>query len=217
MQPTQIVMVQNADIKLELSQHAMLGAGNQYRVKDCSALAVFLSDLQASKRINRIYELEKDFRHPGYLALMPISTSFLLGEGHLATWAKQAAGHVLSSGMIPQIEQPMPCIESMETWSAKNTALLVQSYVLSATSHDLATCVMEGMDARRVAEILCIPPDRYSIPMVVATGYDYFEQGNEQMGRTPRLDLEEVVFGDTFGAPLVLEDEEPVEDDAASA
>ena len=195
----------------------MLGTGNQYRVKDCSALAVFLSDLQASKRIHRIYELEKNFRHPGYLALMPLSTSFLLGEGHLATWAKQAAGHVLSSGMIPQIEQPMPCIESMQTWSAKNTALLVQSYVLAATSHDLATCVMEGMDARRVAEILCIPDDRYSIPMVVATGYDYFENNDKQQETTPRLDLEEVVFGDTFGAPLVLENEESDDDDTATA
>ena len=115
----------------------MLGPGNRFRTSDCSALAVFLADLQASKRISRIYQLEQDWgqRHPAYMNIFPISATFLLGEGHAATWLKQATT-TLASYAQPQ---PMPQIESMESWAAKNTALVVQSYVLAATSHNLGT------------------------------------------------------------------------------
>lgn len=191
-------MVQNPERKQELADSAMLGVGNQYRTRDCSALAVFLSDLQASKRIQRIYELEQGKRHPDYLAMMPVSSSFLLGEGHLATVLKQVTTDVFSEFG----EQAMPQIEPIHSWSSKNTALVVQSYVLAATSHNLATCVMEGFDARRMQEILRIP-DRYCIPMVVATGYDYDDNDDTTQEYTPRLNLDEVVFADEFGEPWV--------------
>jgi hypothetical protein len=61
--------------------------------------------------------------------------------------------------------------------------------------------MMEGFDARRVKQILKVP-DRYGIPMMVATGYEYTGQGSNEQQRTPRLDKEEVFFGDTFGEPL---------------
>ena len=87
---------------------------------------------------------------------------------------------------------------------------------------------MEGYDARRLKEILRIP-ERYGAPLVVATGYEYdappvvHELGEEQdeveetsiRRRTPRLDLSDVFFGDTFGAPLdLLEDRDMAEDTA---
>lgn len=192
----------------------MLGPGNQYRTRDCSALAVFLSDLEASKRIQRIYELEQDWgnRHPAYLSIMPLSTSFLLGEGHAATWIKQLATCAVSE----VTQQPMPTIDSIDAWAAKQTALLAQSYVLACASHDLATCMMEGFDGRRLKQVLRIP-DRYSIPMVVATGYDYetdFVPSDETL--TPRLDVSEVVFDNVFGEPYEPEEEND-DDKSASA
>mmetsp|Transcript_7249 Transcript_7249/g.9453 ORF Transcript_7249/g.9453 Transcript_7249/m.9453 type:complete len:266 (+) Transcript_7249:54-851(+) len=196
LQPTQIILVQSKNIKDALSDQVMLGAGNQFRVKDCSVLAVFLADLEAGKRIKRIYQLEQDAggRHPNYMASMPIASSFLLGEGHAATFAKNLTTEIMSK------IKPMPQIESSREWSYKNTSLATQSYMLAATSHDLATTPMEGFDPRRAMEVLRIP-DRYAIPMMVATGYDYDEGKNF----TPRLGLNESVFGDTFGAPLVLD------------
>lgn len=189
----------------------MLGAGNQYRTRDCSALAVFLADLQASARIQRIYQLEKDSgtRHPNYLAMMPVSTAFFLGEGHAATFLKQVTTDLVST----RLQQPMPEIEPIQTWAYKNTSLAVQSYVLAATSYDLQTSIMEGFDARKVKEILRIP-DRYGIPMMVATGYEH----EKNTAVTARLNLDEVVFGDNFGAPLTLEMADDVaEEGAASA
>lgn len=181
----------------------MLGPGNQFRTRQCAALAVFLSDLQASQRIQRIYQLERaaGVRHPNFLALFPISTAFFLGEGHAATLLKQ-----VTTNFVSRQTAPMPEIEPIQAWSYKNTALAVQTFVLAATSHNLQTSIMEGLDPRRVKEILRIP-DRYGIPMVVATGYEY-EDESDKAAMTPRLDVSEVVFGDTFGAPLDWDDEE---------
>lgn len=170
----------------------MMGPGNQFRVQQSSAVAVFLSDLEPSKRINRIYDLEKDHRHPNYKASFPLSTSFLLGEGHAANLIKGVAMGVMSS------VSPMPEIDPVQAWSYKNTSLLAQTFVYAAESHGLATTMMEGFDPRRTREVLRIP-DRYAIPLMVATGYEYEEEQGQEM--TPRLDLSEIVFSDTFGAP----------------
>jgi nitroreductase len=208
-QPTNIILVQSQEIKDQLSQHAMLGPGNQFRTRDASALAVFLSDLEVNKRINRIYELEKDHRNPNYLSSLPMTASFLTGEGHAATLLKGIATDILSE------VQPMPVIEPIQAWSYKNASLMAQTFVYSAESHELATCMMEGFDARRVKEILRVP-DRYAIPLIVATGYEYEDPSTFQ--RTPRLLLEEVVFGETFAEPLELgADVESSEDDNDAA
>lgn len=168
----------------------MLGIGNKYRTQQASAVAVFLSDLEPSKRIDKIYRLEKDHRHPNYSATMPMVTSFLIGEGHAATAIKGVATQFLSA------IQPMPDIEPVHSWSYKNTGLLAQSFVYAAASHDLATAMMEGFDPRRVKEILSIP-DRYAVPLMVATGYEYEDE--PEVENTPRLDVSEVVFEDAFG------------------
>lgn len=65
---------------------------------------------------------------------------------------------------------------------------------------------MEGYDARRVAQTLHIPYDRYRIPMMVATGYEYIEpsaSGDEthQHTPTPRLPMQDVFFDNSFGQP----------------
>jgi nitroreductase len=190
--------VRKREIKRTLADHAMLGTGNSYRVNDASAIAVFLSDLQVHKRLERIMELERKSgsRDPNYLATLPVVSTFLLGEGQLATMMKQFATNTLSS------LKPMPSIDNIEAWSYKNTSLMAQTFVLAATSHGLATCMMEGFDARRVRQILRVP-DRYGIPMMVATGYEYTDNTNTNQQQTPRLNKEEIFFGDTFGEPLL--------------
>jgi len=209
LQPTHVLMVQCPEIKTKLADHAMLGIGNQYRVKDSSAVAVFLADLEVHKRIDRIFELEQGCRDPNYLATFPIASSFLMGEGHAATLLKQIATDAISE------IQPMPSVEPVQAWSYKNAGLMAQSYTLAATSYDLATCMMEGYDVRRAKDVLRVP-DRYAIPIMVATGYEYEDPAT--FVPTPRLRMDEVVFCDTFGAPLDLsDDEEPTDEDIPDA
>mmetsp|Transcript_8419 Transcript_8419/g.20680 ORF Transcript_8419/g.20680 Transcript_8419/m.20680 type:complete len:266 (-) Transcript_8419:861-1658(-) len=194
LQPSQIILVESKYTKDTLSETSMMGPGNQFRVQQASVVAVFLSDLEPSKRINRIHQLEKDFRHPNYRASFPVSTSFLLGEGHAANLVKDIATGLLSN------LSPMPEIDPVKSWSYKNTGLLAQTFVYAAESHGLATAIMEGFDPRRTREVLRIP-DRYAIPLMVATGYEYADENDTEEEMAPRLDLSEVVFSDTFGEP----------------
>ncbi len=219
-------------IKATLSKHAMLGFGNQYRTNDASAIAIFCADLEPSKRIDRIFAMERESgtREDGYLAVLRVASSFLTGESstlssnnasgsstHVSSFLKRA----FTSALSPV--QPMPTMENVESWSYKNAGIMSQMYTMSATAHGLSTCMMEGFDARRAKEILRIP-DRYGIPLMVATGYDYgvppvvHADLNDDLDsvvddtsgrsstqkRTPRLEMNEVFFGDTFGEPLDL-------------
>lgn len=187
----------------------MLGPGNIYRTMDASVMAVFLSDLEPHKRLERIIELEKNsnVRSKQYMASFPIASTFLMGQGKVATLMKQIATDVMSP------VQPMPNIDSVKSWSYKNTSLVAQTFVLAATSHGLATCLMEGFDDRRVKEVLRIP-DRYGIPLMCCVGYEYKDEhekggnhvSNNSEQRTPRLNQNEVFFGDTFGSELKLDD-----------
>lgn len=178
----------------------MLGPGNVFRALDCSAIAVFLSDLEPQKRIKRIVDLEKqsNSRTKEYIATLPLISSFLMGEGSMATTLKQIATHLMSP------VQPMPTIDSIQAWSYKNTSLMAQTFVLAATSHGLGTCLMEGYDSRRVQEVLRIP-DRYNIPLMCCIGYEFEENESNTKNRAPRLELSEVFFSDVFGQELDLE------------
>lgn len=201
-QPTNVIIIRNQIVKDELAKTAMLGPGNMYRTRDASAIAVFLSDLEPHKRLDRIVKLERNsgVRTKPYLASLPIVSTFLMGQGRVATMMKQVATDLMSPA------QPMPTIDSIQAWSYKNTSLMVQTFVFSATSHGLNTCLMEGYDSRRVKEVLKIP-DRYDIPLMCGVGYEY--EGNEKGSRrsTPRLDADEVFFSDTFGQQLEISEE----------
>lgn len=191
--------MRDQSVKDQLANEAMLGPGNQFRTKDASALAVFLADLEPTKRLDRIYQLEKDAgRPPNYLTSLPLVPSFLIGEGHAATLIKSVATSMLSE------VQAMPVVEPVQAWGYKNASLVAQNYVLAAESHGLATCLMEGFDGRRMQKILQVP-DRYAIPLVVATGYEFEDPST--FIETPRLNLDEIVFDDKFGTPTTLPQE----------
>jgi hypothetical protein len=119
--------------------------------------------------------------------------------------------------------QLLPSLVSSETWSQKNTMLIAMSYMLACTSYGLATCPMEGYDARGIKKALGITPSgRYSIPLIVSTGLPYYQQmtttrdekddetddvglchGREQENMSPRYPIENVIFGNTFGTPAI--------------
>lgn len=190
-------MVQDPKVKEQLANDAMLGKGNQFRTKDCSALVVFLADLEPDLRIERIMELEERKRHPNYTAIFPVSTSFLLGQGHLATFVKQ-----ISTRVVSRVMKPMPTIDPVLAWSYKNTSLYGQTFLLACTSHGLATSIMEGFDAPRLCRTLLVPQDRYAVPFVVAVGIPFTAENGEDDSTTPRLPLSDMVFRESFGVPF---------------
>eukprot|EP00466_Bigelowiella_natans_P002569 jgi/Bigna1/91846/estExt_fgenesh1_pg.C_1240008 len=62
-------------------------------------------------------------------------------------------------------------INSPKEWALKNTMIAVSFYLLAATSLGLATAPMEGFNEDVILKILGIPEGRYTIPLVIPTGY----------------------------------------------
>ncbi|KAL3816977.1 hypothetical protein ACHAXA_011765 [Cyclostephanos tholiformis] len=242
LQPTSVILLRSPAIKRTLAEHAMLGVGNKYRTIDSSGIAIFCADLRPGMRVHRIHELEREAgtREDGYMSVMRVASTFLTGEGgfgggggggRLSAFAKRMFTDALSP------VRPMPTMEDVGMWSYKNAGIISQLYTMAASAHGLSTCMMEGYDARRAMEILRVPHERYGLPIMVATGYEYGalpavhadtlggkddeeeeEYDHERCGRTPRLGMNETFFGDTFGEPLdfLLNGITPLESETAT-
>ena len=68
----------------------------------------------------------------------------------------------------------------------------------AATANGLATCPMEGFDERRLCYSLGINTERYSIPLVVSTGYALEDNSGDmekefEVKKKARFDLEDMV------------------------
>ena len=94
--------------------------------------------------------------------------------------------------------RPVPQPVAAEAWALKSAMLAAQTYLLAATARGLATAPMEGFDADRLRAYLDVPP-RYSLPLVVATGYA--PAGATASETSPRLPAEDMFFEDRFGNP----------------
>lgn len=121
------------------------------------------------------------------------------------------------SKLIPTDIQMFPTLTSAETWAQKNTMLVAMTYMLACTSRGLASCPMEGIDAAGLRKVLGIPRGRFSIPLIVSTGTPYQRSVNESSETddvglshgddgnfSPRYNVEEVVYGNSFGSPCDL-------------
>jgi curved DNA-binding protein CbpA len=149
---------------------------------------------------------------------VPLSSFIRLGVSIVGGFARLLKRYTKYNNI-----QLLPSLVSSETWSQKNTMLIAMSYMLACTSYGLATCPMEGYDARGIKKALGITPSgRYSIPLIVSTGLPYYQQmtttrdekddetddvglchGREQENMSPRYPIENVIFGNTFGTPAI--------------
>ena len=201
LQPYKGIVIRDVEQKLALSE-TMLGLGNIDRVKDAAMTIVFLADKKPTRNTKKLMKLEMDAgKSPEYIHSLPAKMSFLAGNGVIAMKIKQAATHLLSP------LKGMPIVEPVDNWSTKNTVIAAQTLMLSAAAHGYASCPMEGFDARRLAYLLKIPLDDYSIPLVVSIGLEDVEaeaalnkQDNANV-RT-RYPLEDVFFSSEYGKRL---------------
>jgi len=207
LQPYRIVVVQSKEQREALAG-AMLGPSNARRVREAPVTVVFAADRDPSQLTRRVMKLETEHgADPAYVARLPATVSFLLGKGLLSKAFRAAATHLLSP------LSPTPKIShSLDGWACKNTALAAGTFMLAAQAHGLATAPMEGFDERRVGFLLRIPADRFSIPLVVTTGYSAKEadgrEGEDKKKPRPRSPLSEVASADYFGAPFPDRDQE---------
>ena len=172
----------------------MLGS-NSRKVTEAPVTAVFCADLEPASLLPQLAEA---YRARGVsenaLRTLQFNVEFLLGRGGGRGSGGQntqggAAGVGVGGGVgggggggggvddiasllsrAVSVIQPTPTVNSSEAWGFKNTALAAQTYMLAASAHGVGTCPMEGFDIERLRDALSLPR-RYSVPLVVATGY----------------------------------------------
>lgn len=167
----------------------MLG-GNARKVKDSSFSIVFASDLEPSKRVPSIEQLEKDAGRPDALiGMIAPAIRLFANEGAVASGLKCAMSSLLSP--VVAVPNFTPTI----AWSYKQTMMAASTYILAAKSLGLDTCAMEGFDETKVKNALGIP-DRYSVPVVIATGY---AKKDDQDIPAPRLPKDVLFAHQRFG------------------
>ena len=144
--------------------------------------------------MNNIIELEhskgKPTQYLRNLSLNPINFAGGGGvcqEGPLASI--RARIFTLGSNIVPS-----PTPNSTEGWAFKNTSLAAMTYMLAATGYGIGTHPMEGFDGKRIRQLLKVP-NRYSIPLIIPTGYEIQEnENNPNHIRNHRINSEKIFY-----------------------
>jgi nitroreductase len=153
--------------------------------------------------------------NPKYVSSLPSKISLLLGSGWLSSRLRALGSHLASP------LTPTPVIDpSKEPWAAKNAGFMAQTLMLAATAHGLRTLPMEGYDERRLAYVLGIDLEYYTIPLCVVVGHSAeagdrlrelasgnLSEVNPSIDKYPtkvRFPVSDVAYSDKFGGPLQL-------------
>ena len=153
------------------------------------------------KLVNDLVDLETNAgTDMGYLRDLSTKIKFLLGNGG---WASSRIS-ILATHLASAIS-PAPIINSdTAAWSVKNTIFAAQTFILAAAAHGLSTAPMEGFDERRLCYALNIPMKRYTIPMVICTGYSADIKSKLEVDKKMtekgkrRYPLENICYSDKF-------------------
>jgi nitroreductase len=211
-QPYKMIMVHTPEQKNNLS-YCVLGP-NKQRVLDSDCTVLFLADKHICctfpKYIDFIKKNSKLDRIPNKNILRSMMLQITIFSSGIPLPRIIASPITFISRIIISIINwftksfyPLPSLSSAETWTTKQIMLVVMTYLLSCTSHGLATIPMEGINAGLLRQKFNIPT-RYSIPVIVSTGVAYHQPTNKPVSdiTTRRYPLDEMIFDDTFGKRL---------------
>lgn len=120
--------------------------------------------------------------------------------------------------LVSHVTQTPTLPSSLEAWAVKNAMLAAQNYMLALAAQGYDACPMEGFDARRVKDVLSVPQDRFSVPVIIPAGVELLREeqgegqgeGAEEGARVerPRFAFEDVFSQDTLDFPLYREDDD---------
>ena len=186
LQPYRVVMVTDARARERVAT-SMLGAANAARVRDAPLVAVFAADLHSSECVGEVQEMEAAAggKSPAYLRELPFAVAAFSGGGGggggCGDLRSAAVGALTSLAGVPLPPFGVPGI----AWAYKQAALAAMTYVYAATSQGLATRMMEGLDPARAAAAVGLAAPRFSVPLVVVTGYELEPQPGGAAGAAP--------------------------------
>ena len=194
LQPWTAVVVSDPEKRKELHFAAM----SQQKILEAPITVVFAANLNALANQSKVISMgvQSGTMTEAEARDMNVKTTALLHPGPLCIL--QAAKFVV--GSVWSLFKPMtvPPI-NLKAYVWKQTLMPVQTFMLAASSHGLATCPMEGFDERRVREVVGLPSN-FSIPIIVSLGYasDHVINSKPQSLRIPP---NEQFFDNTFANP----------------
>jgi nitroreductase len=227
-QPYKLVLVHSPEQKKAMAKHCI--GGNAYRVRDSDCTAIFLADREVVRSMPKYGSFlkatsEKRSGQRGPLLKIQVLIAMFSSGYPLPrilsvpiSFCVRAAVSVLS--ILIGRWMPLPSLSGAETWATKNTMLVAMAYMLGCTANGVSTTPMEGFNGPGIRNALKIPR-RYSIPLIVSTGMPYLRpvdatetlaDSSDDVGMkhgkpgtnsgTPRYPIDEVIFGDVFGAAM---------------
>lgn len=113
---------------------------------------------------------------------------FARGPFNVLGWLRTLAAFML--GLQRPILRPPSGPSEHESWAVKSASLACAHAILAARARGLDTCPLEGFDSRRVARLLGLRGDRYSLPMILAVGY---REDTGRMDPQWRRDIDKLV------------------------
>jgi len=211
-QPYKVVLVHSPEQKLALSKYCLGPNGGRVRDSDCTA--IFLADRQVFRTLSRFRQFLNATRQPNrtppsrkdlfvlqfYITLF--SSGYPLPRFLSAIMSFAVRTCVAILNLFTSWFYPLPSLASAETWSSKQTAMVAITYILGCTSLGLATIPMEGINARGIRKVIGAP-SRYAVPLIVSTGRPYKNGKENKKSTTSRYPLDEVVYDNSFGSPIV--------------
>lgn len=135
-------------------------------------IALIILIIEPGRSTRKLMDLEAAHgAHPAYVSSLPSKITLLLGSGAVSKRIRKLGSHLLSP------LSPSPVVNtSNEAWAVKNTAFAAQQFMLAATACGLRTLPMEGFDERRLAAILDMSTDDYTVPVVICLGHSTEEK-----------------------------------------
>jgi nitroreductase len=195
MQPYTVVLVEAAPARARLAEGAMLGGGNAARVARAPLVAVFAADLDAMASVQEVQAMEarEGQRSAAYLRGLPTGAAAFAssqggggacasGAGAAASAAAALAGSAL--GALTGVPLPPLAVPGI-AWAYKQTALAAMTYLLAAASLGLVAHPLEGLDPARAARAVGLCGTRFSVPLVVATGWPAAAEAARAAGAAP--------------------------------
>ncbi|GKY99998.1 hypothetical protein MPSEU_000953300 [Mayamaea pseudoterrestris] len=202
-QPYKFVLVHSKEQKEALAKYAL--GPNRNRVLDSDATVVFLADRQILRTLPTFRKqlsamTNKWSRRKLQLYLAIFSSGYPLPRFFVRT--SVALVHLFTRTFYP-----MPTLSSAETWASKQTLMVAMTFMLACASRGLDTIPMEGIHAGGIRRALNVP-SRYAVPLIVSVGRRYqtddtTSDSSSTKGTRPRYPMEEMIFGNTFGEPLL--------------
>ena len=195
-QPYRIILVRTPDVIARLS-NCML-AGNRARVAGAPLSAVFIADNAPLQGVDDLRKLEAGAgASPAHLRHLSEDMAVYVGGG--APDAVRGALDAATTALGGVTGLTLPSLSSATTWSASNTALALETFLLAATSHGLATSAMVGFDGGAVGRLLGLP-SRWTTSVVVSVGYPHV--GGPARRRSPRFPMETICREGHFEVPM---------------